>query len=74
MLTITPAPATTLDAAITALVNIGSLARKEAEDGYPDTPDTVAAIERAFATAERVGVPEDVAYDAYQRGYDWGEA
>ncbi len=74
MLTITPAPSTAIDAAIAALTTIGAMAHAEAEDGYPDTPATVEAVARAFAAAERVGVPEDVAEDAYQRGYDWGEA
>lgn len=73
MLTITPAPTEAIDSAIAALTAIGSQARKEHEDGYREVPATVEAIARAFAVAERAGIPEDVAEDAYQRGYDWGE-
>lgn len=69
----TPTLTTEIDQAIARLVSIGTEARKEAEDGYPESPSMREDVARAFAQAERVGVPEDVADEAYQRGYDWGE-
>jgi hypothetical protein len=69
----TPTLTTEIDQAITRLVAIGNAARTEAEDGYPESPRMQEDVRRAFAVAERVGVPEDVADEAYRRGYDWGE-
>ncbi|MBF6277036.1 hypothetical protein [Nocardia nova] len=69
----TPTLTTAIDQAIAALISIGTAARAEAEDGYPESPRMREDVARAFAEAERVGVPEDVADEAYRRGCDWGE-
>lgn len=73
MLTITPAPTEAIDAAIKALKFIGSQARAEIEDLGIASGSTREGIDQAFAAAERIGIPEDVADDAYRRGFDWGE-